>query len=984
MIGAAAAQDPNTDPMKLMRLARSRNEALRELVARNPSTPSAALGALAGERGLGVIRAVAANPSAPPAALLRLVESRDASVRAAVYGNPSTPPEVLANILNVRGLTVEEKVAAAANPSTPDPTLTRLTWHDASEPIKLAVAGNRNASAKTLSDLFGGRSPESASRAFCEALATNPAAPTAVRARLFRVDAYRPLVAATEPAESTSTRIAHARSRYNDGGAILRLLAHDLEPEVRRAVALSPRATGEILDVIALDQVAEVALVARARRSADLDELHRLGRSNDQLVLEALARNANTPADVRASIARQITNTAGDDLLEELARDSSTPNDVLMTLATNPNRGVRQAVASSPTTPIEVIVRLTIDPDSTIRSQVARAGGLPTRDLVRLASDDDPSVRAAVASNNSTPTELLLRLAPDEAPGVAEAVASNGMSTPAVMARVVSAQVDRWQARSPKPSYVQSREQFPMGPLAAAAASERTPAESLRSIAVALSSNLSEQLTYSRNESRRRETASVWIRLAGNPNVPADTLDSIAQRALKDHWSRDRPNSALQDLESFREAVLRSIVLNPSTSAETLEHLADARWVARKTHRVSDRELSSGYSIEWDEYATGSAIKDTAHLIRTKLVARRWKDNVDHSERLRFAMEPDAPEDVLAVLAEDSHTDVRRGVAANPSTSPASFMRLVTDSADVVRIAAAHAVHPDPASRAHEPYGSRRKRRESAYRDAFEVLAQDEVEDVRLAVAENTAVFWDTLSKRARSRMVLRGSTGLRAVIVGSIAGKTGRTLSRKALRALIDEGDEETWRTLAQSYYQLPLEIMERLVDTGDSATAVAVVNDYYASDELLVRLAGGGDEPTLVTLASRRHFGYGREKTHELVAQALLRNPKTPESVVAQLATGALDDAKLELIARHPNLPEATLVSHAQGIDNRWLRVAAMSGNSRAVAAVASNNNAPAELLELISSRGDAAVRQALILNENTPQDLLVALIERDASSE
>lgn len=231
--------------------------------------------------------------------------------------------------------------------------------------------------------------------------------------------------------------------------------------------------------------------------------------------------------------------------------------------------------------------------------------------------------------------------------------------------------------------------------------------------------------------------------------------------------------------------------------------------------------------------------------------------------------------------------------------------------------------------------------------------------------------------------MVLRGSAGLRAVIVSSIAGQTGRTLARKALRALIDDGVEETWRALARSYYQLPADIMERLVDTGDSATLIAVANDYYASDELLARIAGGDDQPTLVALASRRHFGYGRDKTQELVTQALLRNAKTPESVVAQLAAGSLDDTKLELIARHPSLPEATLVSHAQGIDSRWLRVAAMSGNSRAVAAVASNPNAPVELLELISSGGDAAARQALILNENTPQDLLVALIERDTSS-
>ena len=984
MLGEAAAQDPSTNPAKLMRLARSRNASLRELVAQNSSTPPAALAAMASESVPGVVRAVAGNPASPRATLGELVQSRDEAVRVAVYANPSTPPTVLADILNARGLTTSERVAAAGNPSTPDATLSRLTWHDAPEQVKLAVAANESASAKTLSDLFGGRDPEAAaSRALSAALAGNRATPTPVRARLFRVEALRPVILANPPFEPASKRIAHARSRYNDGGLILELLAHDPEPEVRRAVGVSPTSTEKVLRIVAADDDPIVADVATARLSHDSEELRRLALSKDPFVLEALSRNAQTPTDLRPNLARAITATAGEDLLEKFGQDRSTPTDVLKTLATHPSKSVRQAVVSSPSTPVDVISILVSDVEPAIRSRAASVSGLSTEFLVCLASDADPGVRTALAANRSTPVALLLRLAADEAPNVVEAAAMNPNATSAVLERVVTTQIERWKDRTPKPTYFHDHDKFPLAPLAAAAASELTPAESLGSLMASLGSDLDWRLTSSRNETGGGTEASIWVRIASNPSSPADTLDKIARRVRTDYRSMERPSSGIRALESFRESILRRIVLNPSTSIATLEFLADARWVARRTIEVSDRELSSGYRTEWSSSGTGAATADTAKIVRREIARRQWTDETEGPERLLFAANPDSPSEILARLAQDPQVDVRCAVAANPSTSVKTFRALAEDPSELVRLAAAAATHPDPASYAHEPYGSRGKQRESAYRAAFERLSVDAEPAVRLGVARNSGIFWGTISKDARSQMVLDSNSELHSEVVATLSTTRDASLTKKALRHTIRRGNSDTWRTLAKSYYGLTPEILELLVDTGDSSTAILVAQYYNTSIDLLVRLASATDAAVIEAVASRRFHGPGSDASEDAVTQALVRNALTPGSVIQGLASKPVDDQTLAAIAQHPNLPESALLAHAEGSDPRWMRAAVTSGSTRAVVAVASNPKAPAELLELAAASGDPQVHAALTVNETTSPELLVRLIERGATA-
>lgn len=299
MFGRAAAQDPHTRPARLARLARSGNPELRALVARNASTPPSALAALAGDSVLGIVATVAGNPATPEASLERLAKSRDEHVRAAAFGNPSTPGAVLGYILNGRGATLAEKVAAAGNPSTPITTLSRLTWHDAPQEIKLAVARNARASAETLSGLFSWHDREKAKmRAIARALAENPATPTSTRAYLYEQEDLRAIVVATTPVEPIAKRISQVRSSGYVSSATFELLAKDKDQAVRRAVAIAPGAKEAVLEQLANDSAEGVACVARARLAKDSAEIRRLAREEDPVLLEAIARNPRTPPEL--------------------------------------------------------------------------------------------------------------------------------------------------------------------------------------------------------------------------------------------------------------------------------------------------------------------------------------------------------------------------------------------------------------------------------------------------------------------------------------------------------------------------------------------------------------------------------------------------------------------------------------------------------------------------------------------------------------
>ncbi|MET7422766.1 hypothetical protein [Dactylosporangium sp. NPDC005555] len=94
------------------------------------------------------------------------------------------------------------------------------------------------------------------------------------------------------------------------------------------------------------------------------------------------------------------------------------------TLAGDPDRNVRFALARNPSLPAETVPVLLADDDFAVRWLAAANPALPAELLRRLAADPDRDVRAMVASNPGLPADVLVDLAQDEDLDVRLGVAS--------------------------------------------------------------------------------------------------------------------------------------------------------------------------------------------------------------------------------------------------------------------------------------------------------------------------------------------------------------------------------------------------------------------------------------------------------------------------------------------------------------------------------------------------------------------------------
>lgn len=1037
--GETSARDPQTRPEKLARLARSGNPTIRRLVASNPSTPATALSELATDHDAAVVIAVAGNRLSPAAVLEDLSRSNNSGVREVAAANPATPVAVLAEIVKARSTSDREKLAVAANPSASAATLSelRMTRYFKSSDIKhrmlVTVASNPSASEDTLRHLFRRDEKSPTQQEINRAIAGNPTAPLDTRAELFGMDAYREVVLASEPRQASKSRIASARAASN---RVAELLAQSPDPEVRRAVALAPGASDTILAGLSDDAVPEVALVARARRARDESELQEFAASTDVTVIEALIRNTNMPVEHIAATVRDGLSSVGEDTLEILAKDPGTPSHILSEVldrAANLTQwraaGLKKAVASNPQVSAETLRTLAMDDDSGVRTLVAKSPAIPMEILVKLATDADPKIREVVAKNSTTPVELLLRFATDEIPAVVEATAIHPNVTATVLDRVVNDQLERRKSLRPKSPYNRDLPDFPLGPLTAVSANPRTNKDTLRTLADSVGRALKSTPDYFRNETVVGREVRVWAGIAGNASAPDDLLDQVARAVHEMVWTTD-PDRGSIALESLRESTLSKIVKNPSASVETLQFLSSGDWVARRTTKRSERD--DGHTTTWtvwDHSATAAAKQDMASSVKKELSRRQWSDTSNSKSRLEFASNPDASLEILEDLSRDSDIAVRCAVAANPSTDPKVFQQLAADPAIEVRLAAAAATHPDLASLKHGSYRYSVDPRESRYRTAFDDLAGDKDATVRSAVAENLSVFWSTLSQEARDRYAFDDDRGVRASLLRAIAGKERSTSSRDfglsvdALVHLIDTSDADVWRNLAEKgFLELPVTVLNRLADTGDTETVVRVVDAYHADLPLLIRLAASEDSAVVAAVAAKHFFRDDDWSVDEALEGTLLKNPLTPgdyllrfasehhmerrveraigeyrqsespptswsqesfserldkEMVVRKRAVEQ-DERFLRLAFSHPNFPEAALIEYASGANERLIYAAVSSGNMRVLVATASNPASPVEVLGHLVERVEPEVRQALIDNRSTPPELLVRLIE------
>jgi len=220
-----------------------------------------------------------------------------------------------------------------------------------------------------------------------------------------------------------------------ESDAVMRLLAADDYPSVRRAVALNECAPADALRSLAFDSVTDVRAGAVSNPAIPEDVLR-------LIVMRALTSGVETP--IRASA----------------AANPSAPADILQMLASDDDERVRNAVSANLTrgndssslptdhgyeeashgesAPVDDI---TLSSERLSHSSLNTNGGgervaanpaTPVDVLQSLANNWNPLIRAAVARNPSTPVAVRLAMATDADARVREQVAANIVDPPMV------------------------------------------------------------------------------------------------------------------------------------------------------------------------------------------------------------------------------------------------------------------------------------------------------------------------------------------------------------------------------------------------------------------------------------------------------------------------------------------------------------------------------------------------------------------------
>ncbi len=277
-----------------------------------------------------------------------------------------------------------EQEAIAANENTSQDQLQEL----AKSSIYLArlVARNAIASSDILQDLAS-----SADAATREGVATNPNTPVNI---LLKLGADFPKLLLDNPVFS-----------------LLLLENPNLVEEM-------PLSTLKSL----VEQQVPISFLEGAEKRSNSQRVSR----EDQLVLDAVARNLHTPASVleRLAAGTQVNWLGG-----TIAKHPNTLGDTLGKLARDKQCEVRQSVAEHPNTPTDVLDWLTEDLDiygtyphqelGFIRRIVAQNPNTPEKTLEHLAQDQGVTmnrgrdIREAVAENPNTPLSVLEKLAHD-------------------------------------------------------------------------------------------------------------------------------------------------------------------------------------------------------------------------------------------------------------------------------------------------------------------------------------------------------------------------------------------------------------------------------------------------------------------------------------------------------------------------------------------------------------------------------------------
>ena len=391
---AATASDPRCCPAVLRRLARSDNEVVLDLVASHPNTPHAVMRRMAmHESTPALVRMrVAQNRRLPPRLLRRFTQEGSRHVRVAVAAHPSTPLSVAMTLVDDDEPKVRVQVVRHWQLS---PQLLRRLARDVSDEVRIAVATNSNTPVDVLDTLskdriaavrgatahYGG----SVDAFFWLNLLSNLAKDRSAAVRQ----------AAAYPLPDWQPRSALSVG-WHGSDPVWDKLARDPSVNVRAACASNPNAPVEVLDLLATDHNAAVRRAVACNGAAPRAILRELAHDQNRWVRLQVASNPSAPTDLLVNMLESATSNTHN-ARWRIAGNPAASTRLLRSLYECGEPSILDALARNPSTPADLLEKLARSRCCLIREEVARNHAAPPLVLVALAGDPDRHVRAAAA-----------------------------------------------------------------------------------------------------------------------------------------------------------------------------------------------------------------------------------------------------------------------------------------------------------------------------------------------------------------------------------------------------------------------------------------------------------------------------------------------------------------------------------------------------------------------------------------------------------
>ncbi|MFE7466762.1 hypothetical protein ACFU6R_22030 [Streptomyces sp. NPDC057499] len=398
----------------------------REKLAACPGLPSDVVDTLAADPDVRVVAELALWTTPDVAA--RLAAHPHAEVRRAVAGNEAAPPAVLAALVTGEGLPAARRCLVCDHEETPfvhEPQYPRL---DCELPPGASCDGSH----------------ESAVHDVREAALRNPATPVEAvvgfvdhpsmllrRALAARQDLPRPACArlALDPAPGVRADLADNPATDE---ALIRALAGDRDPEVRRRLAHHLRVPLDVLTHLARSPRIGAALLPRIAASSPA-EVRELAESPDPAARMLVAQRRDLPPGIRDRLA----DDPDAKVVKALAPHPGLTGAQLRAMVDRHGVRVLARVATNPDAPpalLEDLVRHEPTVQKVFR-EVARHRGATASALLVCLTDE--RARPVAAGHPALPPPVVAELLADADWQVVEAAAANPSLPPAVMSDLV-------------------------------------------------------------------------------------------------------------------------------------------------------------------------------------------------------------------------------------------------------------------------------------------------------------------------------------------------------------------------------------------------------------------------------------------------------------------------------------------------------------------------------------------------------------------